>query len=169
MLNEYYSAYLFFTNSSWEFVGCPCFDLIFQFWKRLYFLMHLGIIFDIFRAKTFTCLYSWFTRFPNVVWFFYKMEIIIHYFSWYSIFLTWKSQLQEFGRLLVYTSFAITLQMLNHGDFLYTSCNPVHTGRKLNVHKTYILYTFDLRPVSTGKPLGWFHVDCVPYFLLWNI
>ena len=126
----------------------------FSILEGLYFLMDLGIIFHIFRAKTFTCLYSWFTRFPNVVWFFYKMEIIIHYFSWYSIFLTWKSQLQEFGRLLVYTFFAITLQMLNHGNFLYTSCNPVHTGRKLNVHKTYILYTFDLRPVSTGKALG---------------
>ena len=40
--------------------------------------------------------------------------------------------------------------------------NPVDTGRKLNVHKTFrrrpgrllnILCTFNLRPVSTGKLL----------------
>ena len=38
--------------------------------------------------------------------------------------------------------------------------NPVDTGRKLNVHKTFrrhpgsllnVLYTFNLRPVSTGN------------------
>ena len=38
--------------------------------------------------------------------------------------------------------------------------NPVHPGRKLNVHKTFrrrpgrllnVLCTFNLRPVSTGK------------------
>ena len=38
-----------------------------------------------------------------------------------------------------------------------TSSNPVDTGRKLNVHKTFrrrllnVLCTFNLRPVSTGK------------------
>ena len=38
--------------------------------------------------------------------------------------------------------------------------NPVDTGRELNVHKTfrryrgcllYVLYTFNIRPVSNGK------------------
>ena len=38
--------------------------------------------------------------------------------------------------------------------------NPVDTGRKLNVHKTFrrhrgcllnVLYTFNIRPVSAGK------------------
>ena len=42
----------------------------------------------------------------------------------------------------------------------YASSNPVDTGRKLNVHKTFrrcpgrllnVLCTFNLRPVSTGK------------------
>ena len=37
----------------------------FSILEGLYFLMDLGIIFHIFRAKTFTCLYSWFTRFPT--------------------------------------------------------------------------------------------------------
>ena len=43
-----------------------------------------------------------------------------------------------------------------------TGINPVDTGRKLNVHKTFrrrpgrllnVLFTFKLRPVSTGKGL----------------
>ena len=37
----------------------------FSILEGLYFLMDLGIIFHIFRAKTFTYLYSWFTRFPT--------------------------------------------------------------------------------------------------------
>ena len=44
-------------------------------------------------------------------------------------------------------------------DRLYFPSYPVDTGRKLNVHKTFrrrprrllnVLYTFNLRPVSTG-------------------
>ena len=43
-----------------------------------------------------------------------------------------------------------------------SSNDPVDTGRKLNVHKTFrrrlerfpnVLYTFNLRPVSTGDGL----------------
>ena len=49
-------------------------------------------------------------------------------------------------------------------SFSQKSCNPVDTGRKLNVHKTFrrrpgrllnILYTFNLRPVSTGNMDFW--------------
>ena len=40
---------------------------------------------------------------------------------------------------------------LCYGDVIYASY-PVVTGRKLNLHKiqSYILCTFNLRPVSTG-------------------
>ena len=46
-------------------------------------------------------------------------------------------------------------------DFKFLRYKPVDTGRKLNIHKTFrrrpgrllnVLCTFNLRPVSTGKP-----------------
>ena len=52
----------------------------------------------------------------------------------------------------------------NHHKFetyLWAQCYPVDSGRKLNVHKTFIrrpgrllnvLYTFNLHPLSTVKP-----------------
>ena len=48
-------------------------------------------------------------------------------------------------------------------EFFKKTANPVDTGRRLNVHKTFrrgpgrllnVLCTFNLRPVSTGKALA---------------
>ena len=53
------------------------------------------------------------------------------------------------------------LEFYRFVDMKWLISNPVDTGRKLNVHKTFrrrlgrllnVLYTFNLSPVSTGKP-----------------
>ena len=49
---------------------------------------------------------------------------------------------------------------------LFSNMNPVDTGRKLNVHKTFrrrllnLLCTFNLRPVSTGKTTRTANMQC---------
>ena len=48
------------------------------------------------------------------------------------------------------------MYILFWGENVIGNSNPIHTGRKLNVHKTLgrplnVLRTFNLRPMSTGK------------------
>ena len=56
--------------------------------------------------------------------------------------------------------------------------NPVDTGRKLNVHKTFrrrpgrllnVLCSFNLRPVSTGKACNFIKEDSNPGVFLWKL
>ena len=56
--------------------------------------------------------------------------------------------------------------------------NPVDTGRKLNVHKTFrrrpghllnVLCTFNLHPVSTGKGLYNINPSLPKYSFTWDV
>ena len=61
--------------------------------------------------------------------------------------------------------------------FIVKTYNPVDTGRKLNVRKTFrrrsgrklnILCTFNLRPVSTGCIQGWVTIDFFHIYNYWS-
>ena len=67
---------------------------------------------------------------------------------------------QNFSHHTNNISFVCLCHLRNSNPIMFKWINPLDTGRKLNVHKTFrrspgrllnVLCTFNLRPVSTGK------------------
>ena len=98
----------------------------------------------------------------------FEQLFIFHYISFYIITIAYQNYSNFCTRKCikqhyVYCNYNDTSMIyINSKITLLSVRNPVDTGRILNVHKTFIrrpgrllkvLCTFNLRPVSTGKPL----------------
>ena len=63
------------------------------------------------------------------------------------------SKIQKFENFTKFKIIFLILDVWQSSEYnldKYTWINPVDKGRKLNVHQTLLIYTFNIRPVSTG-------------------